>query len=197
MSATRNRLRTIAALVMLACLAGCTTAPAEHSPGTVRIGPEMYLSLPRPDELGRELEAAQLVAARYGEQTFLFECRLSATAGRFSFVGLDMLGRRAMSVVWTDSGVTAEKAAWVPQALSPERILADMVLLYWPDAAVQRSLRGAELRSTADGRLLLSQGKEAIRMQYRPLGADRWTGQLTLQNIAWGYELEIQSTVLQ
>lgn len=190
-------LRRFAALLTLISLVGCATVPADTIPGAVRIGPEMHLSLPQPGELGRELEAAQLVVARYGDQTFLFECRLSATAGRFSFIGLDMLGRRAMSVVWTDSGVTVEKAAWVPQTLSPERILADMVLLYWPDATVRRSLHGAELRSTADGRVLLSQGKEAIRMQYLPLAADRWTGRLTLQNIAWGYELEIQSTVLQ
>ena len=192
----RSWVRTIAAVLTAVCLAGCAGAPPEPPPGTVRIGPQIYLTLPRPDDLGRVLEAAQLVVARYGDQTYTFECRLSATGERFSFVGLDMLGRRALSVVWTDSGVTAEKAAWLPEALRPEQILADMVLLYWPAAIVRQSLSGGKLEESASERAFKSQGKEAIRIEYRPLAGDRWTGRLTLRNIAWGYELEIQSTVL-
>ncbi|MBI3503634.1 MAG: DUF3261 domain-containing protein [Proteobacteria bacterium] len=191
--------RAIAVLLTLACLAGCASMPAElpePPAGTVRIGPGMYLSLPRPGDLGRELDAAQLVAVRYGNLAYLFECRLSASTGKFSFVGLDTLGRRAMSVIWTDAGVTVEKAPWVPESLNPENILADMVLLYWPEATVRRSLQGAELQATAQGRVFLSRGKEAIRAEYRPLAADRWAGTLVFRNIAWGYELEIQSTVL-
>jgi hypothetical protein len=53
----------------------------------------------------------QQITARYRDRTFVFEGRLSASPEQLRLVGLDALGRRALSIVWEgdrigfDSGV--------------------------------------------------------------------------------------------
>ncbi len=183
-------------LLLLGVLAACTTSPdARRPPGPVRIGRELYLNLPQPGELGRAVEAVQLVAAHYGGQTYLFESRISATPDSFTFLGIDTMGRRAMTITWTDTGVIAEKASWLPAALRPENLLADMVLIYWPDDTVRRSLSGGKLLSSTAGRTVFSGGQETIRVDYQPADSDPWNGRLRFRNIAWDYALEIQSRV--
>lgn len=195
------RRRVWLALLFVVGLAGCAT-PADRLPDRqparpVRIGPELFLTLPQPGELGRDVDAVQLVSAHYGDQIYGFQTRLSAAAGRFTFVAVDMLGRRAMTVTWTDEGVIAEKAPWLPAGLRPESMLADIVLIYWPEGTVRRSLSGGDLQSSTTGRAVFSGSQEVIRVDYQPAGSDPWNGRLQFRNIAWGYALDIRSTVTQ
>jgi hypothetical protein len=186
-------LRVVVAVLLGLTLSACATPPPEPAPGSVRVAPGLVLVLPKPSDLGRRLEASQLITAHYGDQTFVFEGHLSATPDRLLLLGLDPMGRKALSVTWTDAGIHAETAPWLPEQLHPENMLADIVMLYWPEESVRNALvnSGGTLAVGAHFRSITTGDKEVIRADYS--GDDPWNGTLRYRNIAWGYGLEVQS----
>lgn len=175
-------------------LGGCVAAPVQDTRAPM-LAPGRELALPRPGDLGRKVEAVQLIAGRHGDQTFVFEGHLSVTPEKMLLVGLDTLGRRAMTVTWTDTGVEVETAPWLPPGLRPGSMLADLVVLYWPEAAVRRALvpTGGELVQEPHARTVRIDGKEILRAEYSWNTGGPWTGTLRYANRAWGYEIEVQS----
>lgn len=169
-------------------LASCSSAPPPGTEG-VAVARDVALVLPSPADLGRSVEAMQMVTARRNGETHVFEARLSVDGQRLLLVGTDSLGRRAMTIEWRAGRVTVDKAPWVPDALRPENILADIVLLYWPEPVLTRSLRGAAVRGDVAGRGI----GDAIRVSW---DADPWNGQSHLVNHSFGYELDVQSVTV-
>ncbi|WP_372395056.1 DUF3261 domain-containing protein [Azospirillum sp. HJ39] len=179
-------------------LGGCVAAPGPDSRAPM-LGPDLRLALPRPADLGRNVEAAQLISGRHGDRTFAFEGHISVTPEKMTLVGLDTLGRRAMTVTWTDAGVDVDAAPWLPPEVRPGAMLADLVVLYWPEAVVRRSLApiGGELAQEPHARTIRLGGKEALHAEYGWNAAGPspgpWTGTMRYTNSAWGYEIEVQS----
>lgn len=189
--------RAIGSALLMLALAACRTEPADMTVAPIPIAPDLAMTLPRPDDLGRSVEATQLLTARYGAQSFVFEARLSATPDRFLMVGLDPMGRELLRITWSPSGLYYQAAPWLPAGLRPENMLADIVLLYWPETVVRRTLAaaGGTLVSGPHSRLVMAGGKEVMRADYQPVaGESPWTGRLHYRNLAWGYELDIQSS---
>lgn len=170
-------------------LAACSVPPPPPITDGVAIARDAVLVLPSPADLGRSVEAMQMVTAHRGDDTHVFEARLSVTEDRLLLVGTDSLGRRAMTIQWRAGEVRVDKAPWVPDGLRPENILADIVLLYWPQEVLARSLRGAVVRGNADGRII----GDAIRITW---GSDPWNGRSHLLNTSFGYELDVQSVTV-
>jgi len=190
-------LRALSALAIGGLVAGCATSPVapQHS---VRMAPGLELVMPQPDELGRSLEATQLVTAHYGDQTLVFEGHISATRERLLLVVIDQLGRKALSVTLDKSGVTSESAPWLPSTVPPENMLADIITLYWPDAVVSRALAasGGSLVATPASRSVLVGGREVIHADYQPASADtHWVGHALYRNLPWHYDLDIRSVL--
>lgn len=188
------RLRILGLVLLATTLGGCVARNGGMPAEAVRIAPTVTLVMPHPGDLGRSLEAVQLVTAHYGDQTFVFESHLSATPKRFLLVGLDTVGRKAMTITWTDAGIAYEAAPWVPEQLRPANILADIVVLYWPAASVRRALSGGTLDTGPERRSVIAGGQEVIRAEYRPTRpGDPWSGRLHYENRAWGYALDVES----
>lgn len=185
-------------IALLLLLGACTAVPGGRpaDPSTPLLAPGEPLALPRPADLGQNVEAAQLITASRDGQNFVFEGRISVTPERFLLVGVDSLGRRAMTVTWTDAGLEVETAPWLPPALRPGSMLADIVVLYWPEAVVRRSLApaGGTLDADAHRRSVRIGGKEVLRAERSWADGTPWTGTLRYANLAWGYEIEVQST---
>jgi len=189
-------------LLPLVILAGCTketmipavgslAAPAVES----QFAPGRTLPLPHPADLGRTVEAVQMLSARYDNQTFVFEGRLSITPERLLLVGIDGMGRRAMTVTWNGRSLAVESAPWLPANVHPGSMLADIVVLYWPEVAVRKALAsaGCELQATAKSRKVRCGNDTVLSAKYDwPAGA-KWDGTLRYSNLAWGYEIEAQS----
>ena len=183
-------------LGLVLMVASCATHSAGPVADKVQVAPTLTLVMPRPVDLGRTFEVSQLVTAQYGDQTYVFEGHLSAKPDRFLMIGLDTTGRRALTITWTDSGISYEAAPWVPAKLRPENILADMVLLYFPDAVIGKALAGSggTVTTSASQRVIEADGKEAITADYQPaVSGDPWSGHQHYRNLAWGYELDIQT----
>jgi hypothetical protein len=154
--------------------------------------------LPRPGDLGRNIEATQLVTAHYGDQTMVFEGHISITPARLLLVVVDSLGRRALSITWNDAGVTYDRAPWLPPTVRPENMLADIVLLYWPASVVGQALAssGGTLVEAPGARSILTAGKEVIHADYQSdSDSEAWGGHAHYRNLPWGYDLDIQSVL--
>ncbi|WP_151176848.1 DUF3261 domain-containing protein [Hypericibacter terrae] len=193
MNAGAARARWMALALLLASCATHSTGPVADK---VQVAPTLTLVMPHPGDLGRSFEVSQLVTAHYGDQAYVFEGHLSAKPDRFLMIGLDTTGRRALTITWTDSGIVYEAAPWVPARLRPENILADMVLLYFPDRVVGKALAasGGTVTTSPSQRVIKADGKEAITADYQPtVSGDPWSGRQHYRNLAWGYELDIQT----
>ena len=187
--------RALVSLLLALLLASCAAGPVP-SRTVVRIAPALDLVLPRPSDLGRSLDATQLVQAHYGDQTMVFEGHVSVTPERVLLVVVDPLGRRALSVTWTDAGVSYDAAPWLPATVRPENMLADIVVLYWPEAIVRQALVGGSLVATPGTRSILVAGHEVIHADYQPATVgETWAGHAHYGNLPWGYDLDIQSVL--
>lgn len=181
-------------------LTACAEQPIGlvSTPG-VQVAPDLALVMPSPADLGRRIEVVQLVVARYGDRTLTFEARISAAPDRFDLVCLDPLGRKAMSIHWTPGDIQTEKAAWVPEDLRPENMLADIVMLYWPGDVVRRALlaSGGTMSVDSQTRSIRAHGAESIHIEFQPSASnDPWNGRVGYRNLPWNYALDIQSRVI-
>lgn len=143
--------------------------------------------------------STQLVTARYRDRTFVFEGLLSASPERLQLVALDSFGRRALSIVWDGDRVSFEPAPCLPDALKPENILADVVIVYWPEEAVRRGLAGTEavLRADPRERSISMRGSDTITVTYGPPNGETWVESAKYRNIAFGYELDLRSVAVK
>jgi hypothetical protein len=180
---------------LLVLLAGCAAIlPVPADPTAPLIGPGQRLNLPRPADLGRSAVVTQLITASGYGQTVVLEVNLSVTPERVTLVGLDGMGRRAITITWTDQDVMAETAPWVPETLRPGSMLADLIVIYWPEAAVRRALpAGGEVVQEARGRTIRINGTDVLRVDYGWAAGARWNGTLRYSNLAWGYDIDVQS----
>lgn len=185
-------LRRFFLLTAILAVSACA-APSPPALDRVPIAPGVTLALPGPGGLGRTIDAVQMVTARRGADIFVFEGRLSAKADSLILVGTDSMGRRAMTLRWNGTRLEVERASWLPDSLHPENILADIMLLYWPEAALRPNLTGADIVITQGGRQIRRDGAELIAVRY---DGDPWSGTATLRNLVWDYEIEVRSMVM-
>ena len=187
-------------------LAAVLVASAQHVYGPASaevteealLGPHTALALPSPADLGRRVETTQLLTAKYKDEQYSFEGRLSITPDRLVLAGLDGMGRRAMTVTWDGRKMLVERASWLPEAVHPGSILADIVVLYWPEKAVRRALArsGCTLQVTTKMRHVRCGSTEVLRARYDWATDGKWTGTVQYSNLAWGYDIGVQSQEL-
>lgn len=182
------------ALICLSLLASCAT-PVPARVTRVDIAPGLSFALPDAAELGRTVAAVQMVTAHRDGDSFVFEGRVAADADGLTLAGTDALGRRAMTIRWQGRTLAVDSAAWLPQAVRAENVLADLILLYWPGEAVRRGLAGSGATlDDGDGRRVVRRdGTAVVVIDGAPAP---WTGTARLANLAWGYELEIRSVAV-
>lgn len=197
-SAEARRWRRTALLAALSlapiALAGCATS---LPPGAeVDLAPHFPFHVPSPGELGYSITAEQLVTAHYRGDVQTFEAHLSVSPQRLLLIGFDPFGRRAFTVTSTHGAISFDAAPGLPKGINPGNILADIAIVYWPAASVRRGLpAGAELRSSANGRSILASGHEVVRVAYDTPFASGWPISAHYRNEAFGYALDIHSTV--
>jgi hypothetical protein len=162
----------------------------------VTIAPDLVMILPRPSDLGRDVRMDHLVTARYGERVISFEGHIEVTGGDFRMAVIDALGRQALRVEWTGEDIVYSPAPWMPEALQPRNILADLVLIYWPPEVLRRALAPAHasLAVTPGCRAVVRDGVEIIRVDFFPGGGGGIApSRVSYRNLAFGYSLDIRA----
>jgi len=183
-------------LILLICAFGCSDKRIE-SGGDVLIAPGVPFVTPGPNELGYRVNAVQLVTARFRGETYVFQAQIDVTPERVTFVGLDGFGRRALTVTYSGARMDVQAEPWLPAGIRPANMLADVAFIYWPEASVRGGLvnSAATLRSSTKSRSIEVAGSEVIHVDYDNPEGRPWSGSVRYRNLAYGYELDVQSVV--
>ncbi|HEX7775984.1 MAG TPA: DUF3261 domain-containing protein [Parvibaculum sp.] len=150
------------------------------------------MTLPDAPPFGDAANAFQLVQARYHDHRQSFQSIIQSTPGHFTIVMTVPSGPRIMSIEWHDGAVASKKEPIAPGSLVPERLLADLMLVYAPEDELRDTISGGKLVTVGDRiRRVFKDGRELVEVT-RPVG-DPWSGEATLTNFAFDYALDIQS----
>lgn len=150
----------------MALLAGCALPPGGPSAGAIHppllalapaalgctVGVQQRLTVQRPGQPAQQLEA-------------LLE--VDGQAVRLAFF---VMGQGMGTMAWDGRQWDAQLSRNWPAQLTPEQVLSDLQLAFWPTPVVQQAVAamGApwRLESSATGRRLLRDGKEYVRVQF-------------------------------
>ena len=135
------------AFMLMAALAGCATStrPPLDAVPVLRL---------LPASLGRELAVQQQLTVTVKGQTHRIDVLLEADASAVR-IALVSMGQTAARLEWDGQRLTETRSPWLPAVVSGERILSDLQLALWPEAAVRAALpAGWFLDATASGRVL-------------------------------------------
>ena len=136
--------------VALLLLAGCATTPARAPEDGAM--PALRLA---PAALGRELALQQRLSFEHGERRDSVDALVEVDASSLRLV-MHAQGQVALRLTWDGTVLDQQRADWLPAALSAERVLDDLQLVYWPAAAINAALpAGWHLREHAGQRELM------------------------------------------
>ncbi len=197
-------MRLIPCVLLLLLLAACSTpapAPVGPEPQKVQLDTTHTLRLPMPPAPGfpDPFEVAQTIWGTQPDGTLTrFQARLSVAPALVKAVLLDDLGRRALTLTWGPDTFAIDRAPWLPAEVEGPRMLADLMMVYWPLSIVQAALDpplSATQSTDGTDRRILSNGVPYIHIS-RPPG-NPWPGPALLENQALGYQLKIHSVVIE
>jgi hypothetical protein len=85
----------------------------------------------------------------------------------------------------------------IPPQLTPERLVADLQLVYWPATTLDKPLAAAgwQLSEVGAGTRRLRRASRLIA-EVHYAGSDAWSGRAWLVNLEHGYTLSIESKAL-
>jgi Protein of unknown function (DUF3261) len=181
----------IAALIVTFLLAGCTSQSTRPSSA------DASRPLLAPQTLGAERSASQIVRGALGAREMTINCVVTVKDGAMTIVGLSAMGVRIFTIKYDGQATSVENTLPIPPQLTPERLLADLQLVYWPLAALEKSLAAAgwQISESAPGTRRLRRDTQLVA-EVHYVGSDPWAGRSWLVNLEHGYTLNIESKPL-
>lgn len=175
--------RLICAIALAGLLAGCAGQKARVPPSEQL--PTLRLS---PASLGRELALQQRLEIVIGDKTQVLEALLEVDATELR-LGVQALGQSALTMRWDGKELQQQRAGWLPPALSADRVLFDLQLVYWPVDAIRSALPPDwTLQELPGQRVLLHAGTKIVSVSYPTAhGA-------VLKQVRGAYVLNVTST---
>jgi hypothetical protein len=77
-------------------------------------------------------------------------------------------------------------------------LLADLVVIYWPERSVRAALPpGGELLQEPHSRTIRLAGRDVLHAEYGWRPGGRLDGILRYSNFAWDYQIEVQSSEIR
>lgn len=147
-----------------------------------------------PATLGSERSASQIVRGAFGEREATLQCAVSVRGDAMTVIGLTTLGMRAFTIRYDGVEVRHEQSLAAPSQLTPQRLLADLQLVFWPIESLQAQLKDAgwELAAPFERtRRLRRAGRLIAEVHYD--GEDPWRSRSWLVNLEHDYTLSIDS----
>ena len=190
----RRVVRVIAAGTLSLVLGACRTAPPPMAGARTAGADAAHPSLAPPDAVGTR-SASQVIHAAYGARSVVLRTAIESAPGKLDVVGVTATGQRVFSAHYDGTSIDAQRSAFVPDQLDPERVLADMQLALWPLPAVQAAfrMRGLTVTEPFAGVRRLSRG-DALLAEVHYASADPWAGRLWFVSFEFDYSLTIDTT---
>lgn len=184
-------MRAVAVACLLLIVGGCVSR-LNGASDLQPLAPEVTLALPDTPAFGRDVEVVQLVQARYQGHQQMFQSVIRSRDNFFTVLMTVPSGPRIMRIDWTPVSISSKKEAIAPAGLSPERMLADLMLVYAPKEELRKAISGAVVIDDKPAERKVMKDGQVLILVTRPKG-DVWNGRATLTNYAFDYELKIQS----
>jgi hypothetical protein len=189
MTLTRRLSAALLACAAMVALGACASSPPKSEVPARPLVP--------PASLGSERVVNQVVRGAFGSREVTFNCAVTVKDGAMTLVGLNSLGMRLFTVRYDGKTVQSETTPAMQGPFVPERLIADMQLVFWPLESLANPLResGWQLSEPAAGIRRLRHGGQLIAEAHYS-GADPWSGRSWLVNFEYGYSLQIDSRAL-
>lgn len=155
--------------VLLLC--GCSMQSAKHSV-LVEIADNVFVSLPKPIELGSSLSVSQLITAQWDEnkeQKLLVQ--LQVDSKQVVIAGFSAWGARLLSLNYSNDQInTFVLTGFVEKLPQPEQVLFNVMLSVWPISAWEKPLQKIGWRLIENGlkrQLLDKKGQLIVDITYQ------------------------------
>ena len=139
----------------------------------------------------------QVVRAAFGAREVTFNCVVTVKDGAMTVVGMNSVGLRLFTIRYDGKTVQAESAPAMQAPIVPERLLADLQLVFWPLASLAEPLHmaGWQLSEPVPGLRRLRRGDQLVAEAHYS-SEDPWSSRSWLVNFEYGYSLQIDSQAL-
>lgn len=171
-------------------LASC----ASQSVREAHLGKDMIYSLPQNPWTGKSLTSFQQVTLEYDTVVFHFQAIIDLHPGLVKIALIDMTGRRAADINWSENNIDIIKADWLPDAVNAEEIVARLVLAFWPIEMAKIGLpKTAILLDEGYSRRVITEGKTLINISRN--GDNPWTSKTVIDQQDNAFKLVITSSL--
>jgi hypothetical protein len=104
------------------------------------------------------------------------------------------MGVRLFTIKYDGQTTTIDNTLPIPPQLTPERLLADLQLVFWPLETLQQPLAtaGWQVSEATPGTRRLRHGTQLVA-EVHYANTDPWSGRSWLVNLEHGYTLNIDS----
>ena len=177
-----------AALIFAILCTGCMSQPQRPA------SPETARPLVAPSTLGSSRTVNQIVRGAFGEREMTINCVVTVKDGVMTIVGVSAMGIRIFTMKYDGQSTSIDNTLPIPAQLTPERLLADFQLVFWPLEALKKPLAASGWQvteATLGTRRLRRDTHLVAEVHYA--SADPWTGRSWLVNLDHGYTLNIDS----
>lgn len=178
--------RRLAFLVLTLCLSSCAVLSTTNPPE-----PEEAIPLAQPMAPSRRV-VQQLTAIWPGKQETLL-CVLELDQKHIAIAGLSTDGISLFNLNYDGKKLVLDKSPLLPVNFSPEHIIKDLQLVYWPVSELQKILPPAwRLEADSRHRRLYFNNEKNVEVDYLQPDAV-WPKTVELTNHRYHYQLHIKT----
>ena len=166
------------------------------APIQVEVSQGVFLTLPKPAQLEKEIDATQLISAKWGdnkEQQLLVQ--LQVDKNKVVLAGFSAWGAKLLSLDYSGDKIETYVLSGLSEKLpKPEQILFNVMLCIWPISAWQPELDkiGWKLSEKNYQRTLFDEnGKTVITIDYE--NKDPFAGLITFKHHTLNYTITIKT----
>lgn len=176
--------------MFLLWLPGCALLPREEPPGQVESKSEL---MPIAQPLGPARRIVQQINAVWADRQESLLAVLELDARHIAMAGLSNDGLSLFNLTYDGHTVVSDKSPLLPESVSPEFIITDLQLVYWPIAMLQKKLPAEwRLEDGRNKRFLYVRNKKQVEINY--LSPDPvWPKAVELVNFQYNYRLNIKT----
>jgi hypothetical protein len=178
--------RRLALLVVLVCLSGCALVTS-----TSDFDPDELIPMASPLDPARRI--VQQITAVWPDRQETLLCVLELDKQHIAIAGLSNDGISLFNLNYDGKTLSLDKSPLLPDSFTPERIIKDLQLVYWPQAELQKILpRQWRLEADNHHRRLYYNNERRVDVDYLQPDAI-WVKSATLNNHRLHYQLHIKT----
>ena len=150
--------------------------------------------MPMAPPIGPSRRVVQQITAQWPELKETMLCILELDKQRIAIAGLTNDGLSLFNLTYDGKKILADKSPLLPDSVATEFIIADLQLVYWPVALLQKSLHDSSWRLEVDSghRRLYYRGNKTVEVNYLVPDAV-WAKSVELINHRYNYRLQIKT----